>query len=135
MKSQNYNSLLNAAAKGDTATILQLIADGANINITNEKGWTPLVMAAFNQHMETVKVLVGAGADLNHQSVNGTTVFMYAKTKVMETGEYSLLDYLLQKGAEINTRDFKKEWTVLQYVQDIGHTEMERYLIDKGASI
>lgn len=127
--------MLNAAAKGDTATILQLIADGANINITNEKGWTPLVMAAFNQHMETVKVLVGAGADLNHQSVNGTTVFMYAKTKVMETGEYSLLDYLLQKGAEINTRDFKKEWTVLQYVQDIGHTEMERYLIDKGASI
>ena len=135
MKSQNHNSLLNAAAKGDTATILQLIADGANINITNEKGWTPLVMAAFNQHMETVKVLVAAGADLNHQSVNGTTVFMYAKTKVMETGEYALLDYLLQKGAEINTRDFKKEWTVLQYVQDIGHTEMERYLIDKGASI
>lgn len=135
MKSHNYSSLLNAAAKGDTATVLQLIADGVNINITNEKGWTPLVMAAFNQHMETVKVLVAAGADLNHQSVNGTTVFMYAKTKVMETGEYALLDYLLQKGAEINTRDFKKEWTVLQYVQEIGHSEMERYLIDNGASI
>lgn len=135
MKSYNYGSLLNAAAKGDTTNVLQLIADGANINIANEKGWTPLVMAAFNQHMETVKVLVAAGADLNHQSVNGTTVFMYAKTKVMETGEYALLDYLLHKGAEINTRDVKKKWTVLQYVQNIGHTEMERYLIDKGASI
>lgn len=133
----NYpnSRLLEAAANGDTANVLRWIAEGAEINVVNEKGWTPVVMAAFNQHMETVKVLVAAGADLNHQSVNGTTVFMYAKTKVMETGEYALLDYLLQKGAEINTRDFKKEWTVLQYVQNIGHTEMERYLIDKGASI
>jgi len=128
------SSLLDAAANGDTVTVLHWIAEGEDINVANEKGWTPLVMAAFNQHMETVMVLVDAGADVNHQSVNGTTVFMYAKTKVMETGEYSLLDYLLQKGAEINTRDFKKEWTVLQYVQDAGHAEMERYLIDKGAS-
>ena len=135
MNNHSHSSLLDAAANGDTATVLSCIEEGANINFANEKGWTPLVMAAFNQQMETVRVLVGAGADLNHQSVNGTTVFMYAKTKVMETGEYSLLDYLLQKGAEINTRDFKKEWTVLQYVQDIGHAEMERYLIDKGASI
>lgn len=127
--------LLDAAANGDTATVLRWIAEGADINVVNEKGWTPLVMAAFNQHMQTVKVLVDAGADVNHQSVNGTTVFMYAKTKVMETGEYSLLDYLLEKGSEINTRDFKKEWTVLQYVQDTGHAKMERYLIDKGASI
>lgn len=135
MNNYTYSSLLDAAANGDTATVLRWIAEGADINVANEKGWTPLVMAAFNQHMETVKVLVDAGADVNHQSVNGTTVFMYAKTKVMETGEYSLLDYLLQKGAEINKRDFKKEWTVLQYVQDTRHAEMERYLIDKGASI
>jgi len=130
-----HSSLLDAAANGDAAGVLRWIAEGANINVTNEKGWTPLVMAAFNQHMETVKVLVDAGADVNHQSINGTTVFMYAKTKVLETGEYLLLDYLLQVGAEINTRDFKKEWTVLQYVQDIGHAEMERYLMDKGATI
>ena len=135
MNKHLHSSLLDDAANGDTATVLRWIAEGADINVANEKGWTPLVMAAFNQHIETVKVLVDAGADLNHQSANGTTVFMYAKTKVMATGEYSLLDYLLQKGAEINTRDFKKEWTVLQYVQDTGHAEMERYLIDKGASI
>ena len=133
MNNHLNSSLLDAAANGDTVTVLHWIAEGEDINVANEKGWTPLVMAAFNQHMETVMVLVDAGADVNHQSVNGTTVFMYAKTKVMETGEYSLLDYLLQKGAEINTRDFKKEWTVLQYVQDAGHAEMERYLIDKGA--
>ena len=135
MNNHPHSSLLDAAANGDTAIVLRWIAEGADINIANEKGWTPLVMAAFNQHKETVKVLVDARADVNYQSVNGTTVLMYAKSKVIETGEYSLLDYLLQKGAEINTRDFKKEWTVLQYVQEIGHTEMERYLLDKGASI
>ena len=135
MNNHPHSSLLDAAANGDTATVLRWIAEGSDINVANEMGWTPLVMAAFNQHMETVKVLVDAGADVNHQSVNGTTVFMYAKTKVIETGEYSLLDYLLQKGADINIRDYKKEWTVLQYVRDIVHAEMEHYLIAKGASI
>lgn len=135
MNNHPHSLLLDASANGDTATISRWIAEGADINVANEKGWTPLVIAAFNQNMETVEALVDAGADVNHQSVNGTTVFLYTKTKIMETGEYSLLDYLLQKGAEINTRDFKKEWTVFQYVQNIGHAEMEHYLINKGASI
>ena len=60
---------------------------------------------------------------------------MYAKTKAMQTRDYSVLDYLLQEGAKINEGDFKKNWTILQYVQDIGHTEMERYLISKGATL
>lgn len=135
MSNISHSSLFNAAANGDTITVLRLIEGGVDVNITNAKGWTPLVMAAFNQHMGTVIVLVDAGADVNHQGVNGTTVFMYAKTKVRETRDYSLLDYLLQKGADINIRDYKKGWTVLQYVQDSGQVEMEQYLIDKGARI
>ena len=60
---------------------------------------------------------------------------MYAKTKVLNTEDYSILDYLLNKGAKINLRDFTKKWTVLQYVRNINHVGMEQYLIDKGASI
>lgn len=127
--------MLNAAANGDTLFVLQLIGDGVEVNCINENGWSPLVMAAFNQHLDTIKVLIDAGANVNHQSFNGTTVFMYAKTKVFKTGDYSILDYLLNKGVDINLRDFKKKWTVLQYVKNTSHTEMEHYLIDKGALI
>jgi ankyrin repeat protein len=127
--------LLDAAANGDTLSVNQLISDGVEVNCVNDKGWSPLVMAAFNQHLDTVKLLIASGANVNHQSVNGTTVFMYAKTKVLNTGDYSILDYLLNKGAKINLRDFTKKWTVLQYVRNINHAGMEQYLIDKGASI
>lgn len=127
--------MLDAAANGDTLTVIQLIRDGVDVNCVNDNGWSPLVMAAFNQHLDTVKLLIDNGANVNHQSVNGTTVFMYAKTKVLSTGDYSILDYLLNKGAKINLRDFTKKWTVLQYVQNNSHAEMEQYLIDKGASI
>ena len=63
-------------------------------------------MVAFNQQLDTVKFLIDSGANVYHQSVNGTSVFMYAKTKVLNTEGYSILDYLLNKGTEINLRDF-----------------------------
>ena len=125
--------MLNAAAKGDTATVLQLIADGVEIDLTNEKGWTPLVVAAFNQHMDTVKALIDAGAEVNHQSISGTTVFAqrpkYWRQEIIFSG------LLTPSRSRNKYKRFQKRGTVLQYVQDIGHTEMERYLISKGAVI
>lgn len=126
-------ALLDAAGNGDIYLIQNLLDKGADANCVNEKGWTPLVKAAFNQHLNAVKLLVNAGAEINHQSVNGTTIFMYAKTKVMESGEYALLDYLIDEGADLEKRDLKKKWTVLEYVRSVGHSEMEQYLINKGA--
>ena len=135
MINNSLTLLLDAAANGDTLSVIQLIRDGVDVNCVNDKGWSPLVMAAFNQHLDNIKLLIDSGANVNHQSVNGTTVFMYAKTKVLNTEDYSILDYLLNKGAKINLRDFTKKWTVLQYVRNINHVGMEQYLIDKGASI
>lgn len=124
-----------AATEGNIELVRKGLADGINIDYHNDKGWTALVMAAFHQQSEMVKYLVESGANVNHASINGTTVFMYAKTKVMETGNYRMLEYLLGAGANINQRDYKNGWTVLQYVKNIGHTEMERFLISNGATI
>ena len=135
MINNSHDLLLDAAANGDTFSVIQLIKDGVDVNCINDKGWSPLVIAAFNQHLDIIKLLIDSGANVNHQSVNGTTVFMYAKTKVLKTGDYSILDYLLKKGAKINLRDFTKKWTVLQYVRNNNHADMEQYLIDKGALI
>jgi ankyrin repeat protein len=120
-----------AAEEGDSPRIKTLLSQGAIVNCENEKGWTPLIVAAFNQKLECVKVLVEYGGNVNHQSLNGTTVLMYAKTKVIETNDYEVLDFLLESGADINKRDFKNSWTVLQYIE--GQALMEEYLISKGA--
>ncbi len=124
-----------AAESGNIELLEAGLREGISIEVQNEKGWNALVMAAYNQHFYVVKYLIESGANVNHASANGTTVFMYAKTKVMETGNYRMLKYLLGAGANINQRDYKNGWTVLQYVKNIGHTEMERFLISNGATI
>lgn len=118
-----------------TQLVNQLIGDGVEVKCINDKGLSPLVRSAFNQQLDIVKILIDSGANFNHQSVNVTNVFMYAETKVLNTEDYSILDYLLNKVAKINLRVFTKKWTVLQYFRNIKHVGMEQYLTYKGASI
>ena len=39
-----------------------LIAAGADVMVTNNYGWTPLMLAAKNKHLEVAKALIAAGA-------------------------------------------------------------------------
>lgn len=125
-------NFFRAAECGNLQAIKSAVVIGMDLETKTERGWTALTMAAFNQHFEVVKFLIECGANVNHANLNGTTVLMYAKTKVLETGDYTLLDCLLEAGADVNLRDNKRDWTVLQYVQELKHTEMENYFIKNG---
>ena len=48
---------------------------GVDVNkaIDNEDGATPLCIASQNGHLEIVKVLIAAGADVNQATKNGCT--------------------------------------------------------------
>ncbi|KAF4633508.1 hypothetical protein G7Y89_g4611 [Cudoniella acicularis] len=61
---QFNTSLRNAATTGATETVLTLLAQRANINSVGEKGRTPLMLAAWNGNVKTVRALLRAGADI-----------------------------------------------------------------------
>ena len=42
-----------------------LVSAGADINAINNDGWTPLIYAAREGHIEVVKFLVSVGADIH----------------------------------------------------------------------
>ena len=86
------------------------------IEYKNAEGWTPLIVAAFNQNIEAVKLLIGLGADPRAQNVNGTTVLMYAKTQLLKERQpdFSMLHILLESGADISAKD-KHGKTVVDY--------------------
>jgi ankyrin repeat protein len=42
-----------------------LVKAGADVNLANKDGWTPLYAAASNDHEEAMRVLVEAGAEVN----------------------------------------------------------------------
>lgn len=82
--------------------IEKLVFDPSLVYSTNEKGWSPLIVACFNQQYEVVKLLLNNGANPNRCGASGTTPLMYAKTKILnqETPDLSLIKLLIDAGAD-----------------------------------
>jgi ankyrin repeat protein len=59
-----------AAATGEVEALRSQIRDTSNISRHAYDGWTPLHLAAFFGHIDTARVLLDAGADVNAVSQN-----------------------------------------------------------------
>ena len=57
--------LLKQAEKGNTRAVLRLLNRGADVNSTDEDGFSPLIEALRWQHQDTAEALKAAGATLN----------------------------------------------------------------------
>ena len=75
-----------AAVENETEVIKVLLEGGANPNVQNSQGDTPLICATkyAGGKAVTVKLLVEAGTDLAMQDNNGKTALDYAKAKKQE---------------------------------------------------
>lgn len=98
------------------------------------QGWSPIIIASFNSHMDAVKLLLKKGADINDSGDKGTSVFMYAKSAFINdtTDSFCLLKFLLEQGARINHRDYHGR-TVLDYIDKEKSNFLYRFLLDNGA--
>jgi ankyrin repeat protein len=128
-----YQEFWDACENGDIDKINKIVSQITDINKSNSKGWNAIILAAYNHNLEIVKILLKYGANINSINQNGTTVFMYAKTKVLENNNFALLDFLIESGSDINRKDFKNNWTVLDYVKQTNNHQLITYLINKGA--
>jgi len=52
-----------------------LIDAGADVNLADKDGWTPLSVAAFYGHAEVIPVLLAAGADPSKEVEDGDTAY------------------------------------------------------------
>jgi hypothetical protein len=53
------DGIFDAAANGDTRTVLLLVKHGTNLNTADKDGRTPVWAAAQGGHTATVRTLVG----------------------------------------------------------------------------
>lgn len=117
---QQTEILQNACKAGQSdAALAVLDRHAALLEHTTPQGWSPLILAAFNQHRDLAKALLARGANPNATGLNGTTVLMYAKTALMgrKTPDLSMLDLLIANGADASRCDCYGK-TVTAYVQD-----------------
>jgi hypothetical protein len=67
--------LLDAASKGETAKVEQLLAKGTSLGAKDKNGRTALMLAAQHGHAETVRVLLGKGASVDDRDASGYTAY------------------------------------------------------------
>lgn len=81
--------------------------------------------------METIKLLVNSGADVNKKDINGKMSLHYATLEPRKT-TLEPLRYLISKGANVNVRDNNGN-TPLFLASASGSKEAVKILIDAGA--
>ena len=105
MTPQNEKMMIKAAKKGDVAAVKQLLK--ANKDLTNAKDTddsTPLHCAAWKGHVEVVKALLDAGADINAKSRNdhyGDTPLHAAS----HGNQKEVVKVLIERGANLNSKN------------------------------
>jgi ankyrin repeat protein len=94
-------ALLWAAGGRSLEGVKTLVDVGVEINRQSESGETALIRAAGSaaiSSIDIVEYLVGAGAEVNVATINGTTP-LYAAAR---HGQSSIVKFLLAEGAEVN---------------------------------
>jgi ankyrin repeat protein len=123
-------NLRSAIDKGDTTVVRSLLAKGANVDATDERGSTPLLLASSLGRADIVHLLLAKGADINMNSNNGETALM----KAARMGLADLVKLFLDKGASIDAKSTLGV-TALWWATVNGHAECVRILINKGADV
>jgi len=96
--SRDESALMLAALRGQEKLVVKLVSKRAAVN---KAGWTPLHYAATGGHVRIAAFLLGAQADVNAESPNGTTPLMMAAMY----GNSDLVKLLLESGAEAYPRN------------------------------
>lgn len=94
--------LIRSAASGDTETMQNLIAKGADIDALDEQHWTALMWAAKGGHTDTVKAILAEGGNINIKNLGGFTALMYASIE----GHTEIVKLLQVKKADNQVNNF-----------------------------
>jgi ankyrin repeat protein len=77
--SDQEGALIIAAAEGDTNKVKEMLSQGVSVETRDlDVGLTPLGHAAWFGHIDTSKLLIERGADVNAKKSDGTSVLMLA---------------------------------------------------------
>jgi cytohesin len=132
-----YALLFLAAEVGDLTGVKAAIDCGADPNIQDKVGNTPLHDAAKSGSPDVVKLLLEHGADPNIQNKVGNTPLHYAAkyswlNVALRHDPLEVVKLLLEHGADPNARD-KDGKTPLHYAAEFCHVDVARALLDYGA--
>jgi len=93
--------LIHAARISDEQVLTELLKGNANVNVTDEDGCTPLIIATKNNNLFFVEHLILAGANVNTVDKDGNTPLILAAFN----NQTAIAELLLENGAAINQQN------------------------------
>ena len=111
-----YTSLMMAAESGHERCSLELLKEGADLEMQTAKGTTALMCAAKNGHERCALALLKAKADPNMADNEGVTALMLAA----QDGHEGCALELLKAKAAVDQQD-EQGWTALMFACQNGH--------------
>lgn len=85
-------TVFGLAREGATDEVAEYVDAGVPVNLTNEKGDTLLILAAYHGHPDTVAALVARGADHGRVNDRGQTALAAAVFRQSAASVTRLLD-------------------------------------------
>jgi|GEM_PF-2681059 len=130
-KQEMYNPLIMKAAATGHIVAMRILPDDIDVDIADEGGYTPLMIAIKNKKLEIMKFLLEKGANFNRCNKRGRTPLMIAA----RFGTEEAVLELLKAGASdcVNDKD-NEDSTALIEAAASGYKEAVAALLNVGAS-
>ena len=131
--------LIKAVLNNNISEVEKVLAEGANINQQDEKGYTALIWACMTSSdekcREIAKLLIDKGADVNIKANNGSTALIEAAAN-----SHEVFKLLLEKGLDINTKRNDGSGAFYQCMlgmiyYDYDHIKLAEFLLKNGANV
>jgi ankyrin repeat protein len=135
-------ALHHASENGHKDLVKVLLERGASIEQRDNFGHSALARASQGGHIEVVKLLLDKGASINTQNRRGRTPLLTEKAGLdplllaaSRAGRTKEVDFLLWKGANIESVDHLSKDTPLIVACRLGHSETVKVLLQKQATM
>jgi len=129
------DDFIQAAEVGDLQRLKELIAEWKvtgdfDINATNKKGATALILASYAGHINIVQFLIDEGAKVNAHTDNGISALWIASYE----GYLDIVKFLVTQGADLNVKE-NNGATALMASSQTGHLSVLHFLVSQGADV
>jgi hypothetical protein len=126
-----YTGVHAAAARGEAAEIVRLVAGGADANERDRYRRTPLHIAAYRGQHEAMRALVKAGANANALEYDRYDIVTIAAV----ADDVPTLRVALEIGCSASNITSRYDGTALIAAAHLGHDEVVKTLIRAGAPL
>lgn len=117
----------------NTAAVKALIDGGAELDVYDDVGNTPLHLAGLKDKLEVVLLLIKSGADVNVRDELGWTA-VHEAIGLPNKDDQAIVSALLDAGADVGVGDDNGD-TPLHLASDLGRLDLVLLLLERGAEV